>query len=109
MVTKGNGQLAKWKYDLLATGGSPGDLVVLSSREFKASNLATAKSLLAGVVTNVRAHESVMPNAIRLTDPDGEEIWRSDRWRASRCSPTCSSQKLPSKSCGARELRRRWR
>jgi hypothetical protein len=66
-----------WKYGLLARRGAPGDFVVLSSSEFVASDLADAKSLLAGVVTNVRAHASVTPNAIRLIDPSGEEIWRA--------------------------------
>jgi hypothetical protein len=66
-----------WKYQLLATRGSAGDFVVLSSREFEASDLAAAKSFLAGAVTNVKSHGSALPNAIRLIDPDGEEIWRA--------------------------------
>ena len=66
-----------WKYEFLATGRGPGDFVVLSSGEFKAANLAATKSMLAGALTDIKAHGSVMPNTIRLIDPDGEEIWRA--------------------------------
>jgi len=72
------GKSAKvWKYELLASGGWPGDFVLLRTSEFKAANLADAKSILAGVVTNIKARGSVKPNAIRLIDPDGDEIWRA--------------------------------
>jgi len=62
-----------WKYNFLATGLSPHDFVVLSTSEFEAVNLAAAKSIL---VTNLKAQDSMTPNAIRLIDPSGEEIWR---------------------------------
>lgn len=66
-----------WKYEVLATGLSPGDFVVLSTSQFEAANLAAAKSILAMAVTNLKAQDSTMPNAIRLIDPGGEEIWRA--------------------------------
>ncbi len=79
-----------WKYEFLATRRLPDDFVVLSGGEVKASGLTGAKSFLAGVVTDIRALGSVMPNAIRLIDPDGEEIWRSNCRPPSNCSPTSS-------------------
>jgi len=66
-----------WKYEFLAARESPDDFDVLSSSEFQASNLATAKSILANAVTAVKPHGSAVPNAIRLIDPDGREIWRA--------------------------------
>lgn len=66
-----------WKYELLATSGSRDDFVVLSGSEFKASSLAAARSFLANVVTDIKSHGFRVPNAIRLIDPDGEEIWRA--------------------------------
>jgi hypothetical protein len=66
-----------WKYESLATGGLPRDVVVLSGSDFKAFNLAAAKSILASVVTNIKEQGSVLPNAIRLIDPGGEEIRRA--------------------------------
>ena len=66
-----------WKYELVAVGGSPGDFVVSSSSEFKAPSLAAAKSFLAGAVSDIPAQGFPVPNAIRLIDPGGEEIWRA--------------------------------
>jgi len=66
-----------WRYELIATDRSPGDAVVLSSSEFAAFDLAAAKSILARAVTSIKTQGSVRPNAIRLIDPSGEEIWRA--------------------------------
>jgi hypothetical protein len=66
-----------WKYEFIATHGSQADFAVLSSSKFKAADLAEAKSILANVVTDIEAQGSVSPNAIRLIDPSGQEIWRA--------------------------------
>jgi len=66
-----------WKYELLATVGSPDDFVVLSSGRIEASDSADAISSLAVVMINIRTHGCVIPNAIRLFDPGNEEILRA--------------------------------
>jgi len=67
-----------WKYEFLSTrGGSPGDFVVVGGSDFGAADLTAVKSFLAGVVTNIEVNSSVQPNAIRLIDPSGDEIWRA--------------------------------
>jgi len=66
-----------WKYEFLLTRGSPADIVVLGGSDFNAADLTAAKSILAGVVTNIKVDGTVPPNAIRLIDPSGDEIWRA--------------------------------
>jgi hypothetical protein len=67
----------KSKYECLAARQSPDDFAVLSTKEFGASDIDAAKSILARGVANTKAQGFVPPNAIRLIDPSGEEIWRA--------------------------------
>lgn len=72
-----------WKYEFLAThgpteeSGSTAEFVVVDGGAFAAADLAGAKSVLSRVVRDVTVAGPTPPNAIRLIDPSGEEIWRA--------------------------------
>jgi hypothetical protein len=70
-------QIMNWKYEFLATREWLGEFVVVDSRPFRAADLAGAKSVLSRVVREVKVKGPTPPNAIRLIDPNGEEIWRA--------------------------------
>jgi hypothetical protein len=72
-----------WRYEFIATGLPLADVVVLDSGSFRAVDAYGAKSVLASALRNVKPSGPARPNAIRLIDPSGQEIWRA-RLQAAR-------------------------
>jgi hypothetical protein len=66
----------QWRYEFILTK-TPSIALILDSGEFPAIDANDAKLVLAAVVKNIKTTGPTMPNAIRLIDPDGQEIWRA--------------------------------
>jgi len=66
-----------WQYEFIATGQAHADLLILDGGQFQADGISDARSVLASVVRNVKASGPARPNAIRLLDPWGKEVWRA--------------------------------
>lgn len=66
-----------WRYEFIATRQPQADFIVLDGGRFKALDADDARSVLANVVGNVRVSGPTKPDAIRLLDPKGREVWRA--------------------------------
>lgn len=65
-----------WRCAHLATQRSRLEPVVLYGARFKAKDICDTRKVLASALRNIKMSEPAKPNAIRLIDPDGEEVWR---------------------------------
>jgi hypothetical protein len=63
-----------WRYEYLSTNSH---LLILDGGKFKAIDVEDAKVVLASVVRNIKVPGPTRPNAIRLIDPTGREVWRA--------------------------------
>jgi hypothetical protein len=66
-----------WQYEFIVTDQPHSPVVVLDGGYFKAGDISDARSVLASVIRNVKVAGPTKPNAIRLLDPLGEEVWRA--------------------------------
>jgi hypothetical protein len=66
-----------WRYEFIATGQPHSDLLILDVGHFKADDISDARKILASVIRNVKVSGPTKPNAIRLLDPRGAEVWRA--------------------------------
>jgi hypothetical protein len=66
-----------WQYEFIYIDQRHSPVVVLDGGYFKADGISDARSVLASVVRNVKVFGPTKPNAIRLLDPLGEEVWRA--------------------------------
>jgi hypothetical protein len=66
-----------WRYEFIATGQPHSDLLILDVGHFKADDISDARKVLASVIRNVKVSGPTKPNAIRLLDPRGAEVWRA--------------------------------
>jgi hypothetical protein len=64
-----------WRYEFIATG-QHADLLILDGGHFKADDLSGARRVLASVIRNIKVSGPARPDAIRLLDPLGKEVWR---------------------------------
>lgn len=51
--------------------------IILSAGEFEAIDAEEAKTVLASVIKNIKTGGPIEPDAIRLIDAEGREIWRT--------------------------------
>lgn len=64
------------RYEFIATKPSKTEVIV-DGGEFNAIDVDDAKIVLAAVMRNIKSTGPTKPDAIRLVDPDGQEIWRA--------------------------------
>lgn len=83
-----------WKYEFLVNRSSRGDDLVLDSGEFKARDLTEAKTVAACAAANIRVDGLLPPNAIRLINPLGKEVWRTAIVRTRRTGSNLSEREL---------------
>lgn len=67
---------AMWRYEFIATHPERSEPTVLEGANFAAIDADNAKLVLARVVRDLKLSGPTRPQAIRLLDPDGWEVWR---------------------------------
>jgi len=65
-----------WRYEFIATQPEQAEPTVLDGANFTAIDADNAKLVLARVVRDFKVIGPARPQAIRLLDPDGWEVWR---------------------------------
>jgi hypothetical protein len=65
-----------WRYEYIATQQSLSEPIVLYGARFKAKDIYDTRKVLASALRSIKVSGPTKPNAIRLIDPDGEEVWR---------------------------------
>jgi hypothetical protein len=68
--------MTPWRYEFIATQDRTSDVVVLGSSGFDAKDIFDTRKVLSSVIRNIKVSGSTKPNAIRLLDPEGREVWR---------------------------------
>jgi hypothetical protein len=66
----------RWRYEFILTK-TPSIALILDSGEFPAVDADGTKMVLAAVMKNIKTTGPAKADAIRLIDPDGQEIWRA--------------------------------
>lgn len=65
-----------WRYEIIATQDESA-FQVLDGGRFKAADIYDTRSVLAAVLRTKKTHRPKQPDAIRLIDPKGNEVWRA--------------------------------
>ena len=77
-----------WRYEFVATGQPHSDLLVLDGGQIQEPPTSDAGGVLASAIRNIKVSGPTKPNAIRLLDPIGHEVWRAKlqhrKWLGSR-------------------------
>ncbi len=66
-----------WRYEFIWRKRASKVPIILDSGEFRAIDANDAKTVLAAVIKNIKTTGPFEPDAIRLMDSDGHEVWRT--------------------------------
>jgi hypothetical protein len=68
--------MANWRYEFVAAQEHSSDLIVLEGRNFNAKDIYATRKVLSKAIRNKKVSGPSKPNAIRLLDSEGYEVWR---------------------------------